>query len=91
MMEISLAHHGHVHGARDGRGGQGQDVDLGAQLLEALLVHHAEALLLVDHDEAEVLEAHVVGQQAVGADHDVELALGGLLEDLELLGAGLEP
>ena len=46
----------------------------GAHLLDALLVLHAEALLLVDDEQAEVLELHVVRQQAVRADHDVDLA-----------------
>ena len=40
-----------------GRGGEGQDVDVGAQRLQALLVGDAEVLLLVDDEQAEVLEA----------------------------------
>ena len=35
----------------------------------------AEALLLVDHEQAEVLERDVLGQQPVGADDDVDLAV----------------
>ena len=34
---------------------------------------HAEALLLVDHEQAEVLELDVVGQQAMGPDDDIDL------------------
>jgi hypothetical protein len=49
-------------------------VHLGAQRLQALLVAHAEAVLLVDDDEAEVLEAHVGVQQPVRADDDVDRA-----------------
>ena len=45
-----------MQGARDGRGGHGEDVDGGAHLLEALFVADAEALLFVDDEEAEVLE-----------------------------------
>ena len=41
---------------------------------------HAEAVLLVDHHEAEVLEGDVLLQQAVGADHDVDGARGEPLE-----------
>ena len=33
----------------------------------------AEALLLVDHEQPEVLERDVLGEQAVRADHDVHL------------------
>ena len=46
---------------------------------------HAEALFLVDDHQAQVLEAHVLLDQAVGADHDVGAALGEPLEH----GAGL--
>ena len=42
------------------------------QFLELFLVRHAEALFLVDDDEAEVLEADVAGDEAVGADDDVD-------------------
>ena len=44
---------------------------VGLDLLEALLVRHAEALLLVDDDQAEVLERHVLLEQPVRADDDV--------------------
>ena len=36
----------------------------------------AEALLLVDHQQTEVAEAHVVRQQPVRPDHDVDVARG---------------
>ncbi len=64
----------HLQRARDRRRGQRQHVDLRAQLLEPLLVGDAEALLLVDDEQAEVLEAHVARQQPVRADDDVDLA-----------------
>ena len=44
------------------------------QLLEALLVHHAEALLFVDDDQPEIAEDDVLLQDAVRADDDVDLA-----------------
>ena len=74
----------HLEGARDGGGGHGQDVHVGAQGLEGLLVFDAEALLLVDDDEAELLEGDGAGQQRVGADHQVDLARG--QARLDLLG-----
>ena len=58
----------------------------GAQLLQPLLVADAEMLLLVDHDEAEVLEADGLAEHRVGADDDVDAALGEALLDLALLG-----
>ena len=42
-------------------------------LIDSLWLH-AEALLLVDHEQTEVLELHALAEQAVGADHDVDLA-----------------
>ena len=74
----------HLERARDRRGGHRQDVHVGAQGLERLLVLDAEALLLVDDDEAELLERNGAGQQRVGADHQVNLARG--QPRLDLLG-----
>ena len=81
----------HLQRARDRRRRHRQHVDLGAQRLEVLLVLDAEALLLVDDDQAEVLEPGRRLQQPVGADDDVDRALGrscsrvslGLLRRLE--------
>jgi hypothetical protein len=74
--ELAQALHRQAERARDRGGGQGQDVDLGAQLLERLLLAHAEAVLLIDDHQAEALEDDVLLQQAVGADDDVDLAFG---------------
>ena len=76
-----------LQGARDRRRGQRQHVDLGAQLLELLLVRDAEMLLLVDDDQAEILELDRLAEQRMGADDDVDCALGEALFDAgELLG-----
>ena len=55
---IAHAAHRHVQGTRDRRGGEGEDVALGAHFLQALLVAHAEAVLLVDDDQPQVVEGH---------------------------------
>ncbi len=88
--EIAQAGDGHLQRARDGRRGQRQDVDLRADLLDALLVRDAEALLLVDDEQAQVLEVHVLREQAVRADDDVDLAVLEADERLLLLLLGLE-
>ena len=44
------------------------------QLPQQLLLLDAEALLLVDDQQPEVLGAHVAREQAVRADQDVDLA-----------------
>ena len=49
--------------ARNRRGGKRQHVDEPEELLEFLLLLHAEALLLIDDDEAEVLELDVLREQ----------------------------
>ena len=59
---------------------------LGAQFLQALLVRDAEMLLLVDDDEAEVLERDRLAEQRVGADDDVDRAFGEALLGFALLG-----
>ena len=46
------------------------------ELLEPLLVLHAEALLLVHDHQAQIAELHVLREQAVGADGDIDLAFG---------------
>jgi hypothetical protein len=48
-------------------------------------VRDAEALLLVDDEQAEVLELDVLREQAVRADDDVDLAGFGLLRASLLL------
>ena len=77
--------------ARDGGRGHGEDVDLGSHLLETLLVGDAEALLLVHDDESEILEGNVFLYESVGADDDIDLALGEVVDDAGLLAVGAEP
>ena len=84
----------HLERARDRRGGHGQHVDVGAQGGDVLLVLHAEALLLVHDHQAEVLPPHTRGEQAVGADHHVDRAVGQPGEDLlgiRVRGEATEP
>ena len=63
-----------MQGARNGRGGKREGVDVFAHFLEALFVGHAEALLFVDDKQAEILEFDVFGKQAVRADDHVHFA-----------------
>ena len=87
---LPQAGHRHLQGARNGRGRHGQDIDVGAQGLESLLVLHPEALLLVDNDQPQVLEAHPPGDQAVRADDDVDAPVGQARQDLGGGGGVLE-
>ena len=51
----------------------------------------AEALLLVHHQQPQVLEHHALLEQLVGADEQVHLSRLQVVEDLPRLGGGLEP
>ena len=88
-----LADAGQAHLQRAGnRGGaHRQHVDVGAHRLDVLLVLDAEALLLVDDHQAEVLPPHAGLQQPVGADHDVDRAVGHTVEHRAGFGGVGEP
>ena len=72
--DVAQAGERHLQRARDRRGRQRQHVDLQLELAQQLLLLDAEALLLVDDQQAEVLRAHVAREQPVRADQDVDLA-----------------
>ena len=61
--------------ARNRRRRHRERVDLEPQLAQKLLLAHAEALLLVDHDQPELFRDDIAREQAVGADQDLDLAL----------------
>ena len=74
-----------VERARNRRGAQREHIHQRAQRLELLLVHHAEALLLVNDHQPEVLERDVALHQPVRADDDVHRARRQILHDALLL------
>ena len=88
---ITDAGQGEVERPRDRRRGQREDVDLAAELLELLLRRDAEALLLVDDDEPEVLERDVLREEPVGADDEVDRAVGEAVDGPLLLRGADEP
>src|SRR4051794_6979612 len=65
----------HLQRARDRRRAHRDDVDLELELAQELLLLDAEALLLVDDDEPDVLAAQVAAEDAVRADEDVDAAV----------------
>ena len=77
-----------MQGAGDGRGGHGERIDIHLELAELLLDADAELLLLVNDEQAQVLELDVLAQDAVGTDEDVHLACGQSLDDGLRLGGG---
>ena len=71
--QLSQAGHALVQGPRNRCGGQGQDIDLGTHLLQTFLVGHAKALFLINDDQTQVFKMHITLQQAMRADHDINL------------------
>ena len=62
--------------ARDRRGGEQQDIGCRALADQRRPLLDAEAVLLVDHDEAEPVERDALLHQRVGAHHQPRLARG---------------
>ena len=89
--DVAYAGHRHVERARDGRCREREHVHLAPQFAQPLLVRHAEAVLLVDDEDAEVLEVHVLLHEPVGADDHVHLAALQPAHHLVLLLRGEEP
>ena len=78
--QVAQAFERHAQRAGNRRGGEGEHIDLGAQRLHLLLVAHAKAVLLINDQQTQVLEMRVLAEQLVGADHDVDRAIGHTLQ-----------
>ena len=71
-------------------GGQRERVHLCAHLTQLFLCRHAEPVLFIDDQEAEVLERHVFGQQPVCTDDNIQRPVAQPCKDGFLLFLGLE-
>src|SRR5674476_605 len=60
--------------ARDRRGGEHQHVDRLALLRQRQPLMHAEAMLLVDNGERQIVERDILLEQRVGADQEIDVA-----------------
>ena len=67
--------------ARDGGGGHHEDVGARAFVGQIEALMNAEAMLLVDHCQREIMEFHVFLEQGMRADHDVNAARGDVGQD----------
>ena len=74
--EIAHAGQRQLQRARDRRGAQRQHMHLRTQLLQPFLVADAKVLLLVDDQKAEIPELDRLAEQRMGADHDIDIAVG---------------
>ncbi len=77
-----------MQGARNGRGGKAHYIHLPLKLLNLFFVIDAEALLLVNNQQAQILEANIRREQAMCADDNINLALLQLGHRLFLLRVG---
>ena len=91
--EAHLAHprQCQLQSAWDRRRGQRQHMHIGLQLLQLFFLRDAEMLLLVDDQEPQMGEPDILGEQRVGADHDIEPSVGELLLDLARHFGGDQP
>ena len=82
---IQVTEHGHGDGTRNGRCGHDQAVRQGTVgAAQAITLLHAETVLLVHDDQTQIVEAHLVGKQGVGANHNLGGTVGKLLQYLAL-------
>ena len=54
--------HRHVQRSRDRRGGEGQDIDIGAHRFDALFMPHAKPVLFVDDQQPQIAQLHLALQ-----------------------------
>ena len=73
--QLAQARHRHLQRARDRGGGEGEDMDVGAEGFQPLLVGDPEMLLFVDNDQPQLLELDAFREEGVGADDDVHRAI----------------
>ena len=85
--QIAEATDRELHRAGDRGRGQRQDIDLLFELLDAFLMRHPEALLLIHDEQAQSLKMDVFAEQSMGSDQDIDLAGLGRLDDLGLARA----
>ncbi|MNU90269.1 hypothetical protein D3C71_801300 [compost metagenome] len=86
--QITQPGHRHVERARNGRGGEREQMHVRAHRFQRFLLAHTETLFFIDDDQAQIAELHVGLQQTVRADDHVDGAFGHLLQlGLDFLGA----
>ena len=65
--------------------GKRQDIYAEMPFLDFFLLGNAEALLLIDNQQAQTREIHIRLQQTVRADKNIHLTVGNLLQNSALL------
>ena len=89
--QVTGAHQAELKRSGNRRGRQGQSVDVRFERLELVLHRYAKLLLLVNHQQPQILELHTFADQRMGADQDVHCAVFEFFEGLAERLASLEP
>ena len=91
LGDVHVAEGGQHQRARDRRRGHHQHVDRRTLAGERQALVDAEAVLLVDDGERKIAKIHLVLEQRMGADQEIDLARGEAVENAGPLAAALAP
>ena len=90
MVLVARAHQAKLQCTGDGRGREGQGVDVGLDGFELVFDRHTELLLFVNDQQAEVFELNALSDERVCPDQNVDLSILQFLEGFGEFFAGLE-
>ena len=82
---ITDADQTHMKSSRDWCCRQREDIHVRLELLDLLLVRHTKALLLIHDQKSQILELHILRQDAVRSHNDIHLSLAQILDRFLLL------
>ena len=90
--QAHLTHPGeaHVERARDRGCREGQDINVFAKNLDLLFLVHAKTLLLIHHQQAQLLKAGALAQQLMGPHHHINRPITEAFENLFALARRAE-
>ena len=83
--EVAGRHQGKLQGAGDWGSSQSQGIHIDLEIAQFFLGSHPEFLLLIDDQQAQIFKFHLLIQQGVGANDEVNFSLFELLENLFFL------
>ena len=85
---VPRTHEREVERSRNRSRRKRKHIDEAEFFLKRILVLHAEALLLIDNDEAKILENDILRNDAVRSDYDIHTSFTERLDDLFLFRCG---
>ena len=88
---IADAYQTHMKGPRDRRCRQSQHIHVFLHLLDLFLVGHTEALLLINDQEPQIFEFHILRKNPVRTDDNIHLTLLQIFDRLFDLPRCAEP